>query len=315
MSQVKPVITIPEELIDSIARSMREFCSEIRHCDPRDAAIDLAAGYEGAFNFIEPYLKSYSRPKILEIGSGYGFGLCYMLRSGLDVMGVEPGSGLSFEGRFETALDLLEANGITPANSYLLPAHAEHLPFEDNTFDIVFSIAVLEHVSDVDAVMREAIRVVKPSGTVVMYVPNYNSFYEGHYDIIWLPYILASKKIAKWYVRTIFRRRDYYVDELNFTTSRYLRKVTKELPECKTLKTYYSCVRPFDRISAVYYYLSLGLTKNHWLFKSLGPSSLLNRPILLLTGFLSRLLGWIGLASGFNVVCFKNSEIDLAATK
>ena len=294
---------------------MVKFSSEIRHCDPRTAANDLAAGYEGAFNFIEPHLGSYSRPKILEIGSGYGFGLCYMLKSGLDVIGVEPGSGVSFEGRFETALDLLESNGITPADEYLLPAHAEHLPFEDNTFDIVFSIAVLEHVRNVNAVMREAIRVVKPTGIVVMNVPNYNSFYEGHYNIMWLPYVLASKKIAKWYVRTFFDRHDYYIDELNFTTSRYLRKVTKELPECKTFKTYYSCERPFDKISAVYYYLSLGLTRNHWMFKFLGQSSLLTRPILLLTGFLSRLLGWIGLAPVFNIVCFKNSEIDLAATK
>src|SRR5437870_13420542 len=132
MSQ--PLIRIPEELIDSIASSMQEFCAEIRHCDPRDAASDLATGYEGAFNFIQPYMNFYSRPKILEIGSGYGFGLCYMLKSGLKVIGVEPGSGLSFEGRFERALSLLEANNITPADSYLLPAHAEHLPFQDNTF-------------------------------------------------------------------------------------------------------------------------------------------------------------------------------------
>jgi SAM-dependent methyltransferase len=310
-----PAITIPEKLIDSIASSMLKFSLEIRHCDPRTAANDLAAGYEGALNFIEPHLGSYSRPKILEIGSGNGFGLCHMLKSGLDVIGVEPGSGVSFEGRFETALDLLEANGITPAGSYLISAYAEDLPFENDTFDIVFSIAVLEHVRDVNAVMREAMRVVKPTGIVVMNVPNYNSFYEGHYNIMWLPYILASKKIAKWYVRTIFGRHDYYIDELNFTTSRYLRQVTEELPECKTFKTYYSCVRPFDKISAVYYYLSLGLTRSHWMFKFLGQRSLLNGPILLLTGFLSRLLGWIGLAPVFNVVCFKNSEIDLAATK
>src|SRR5207245_1597092 len=132
-------------------------------------------------------------------------------------------------------------------------------------------------------------------------VPNYNSFYEGHYDIMWLPYILASKKIAKWYVRTVFRRHDYYVDELNFTTASYLRKITEELPACKT-ETYYSCERPFDKISSVYYYLSLGLTKNDWMFRSLQQSSLLNAPIRLLTGFLSILLGWIGLAPVFNVV-------------
>ena len=310
MSQVKPVVRIPEELIDSIASSTREFCAEIRHCDPRDAAIDLAAGYEGAFNFIQPYLNFYSRPKILEIGSGYGFGLCYMLKAGLDVVGVEPGSELSFEGRFETALNLLEANDITPADSYLVPAHAEHLPFEDNTFHIVFSIAVLEHVRDVEAVMREAMRVVKPHGVVVMNVPNYNSFYEGHYDIIWLPYVLSSKRIAKWYVRTIFLRHDYYIDELNFTTSKYLRRVTGEMSACKSVRAYYCCGGPFDKISAVYYHLSLGLTRSHRLFESLRQVRFISRALLLATGFASILLGYLGLAPAFNVVCVKNAEVD-----
>ena len=310
MSQVKPVVKIPEELIDSIATSMAEFCAEIRHCDPRDAAIDLASGYEGAFNFIQPYLSFYPKPRILEIGSGYGFGLCYMLKAGLDVVGVEPGSGISFEGRYETALSLLEANDITPAEPHLVPAHAEDLPFEDNTFDIVFSVAVLEHVQDVRAVMKEAMRVVKPNGLVVMNVPNYNSFHEGHYNIIWLPYVLASKKIARWYVRTIFRRQDYYVDELNFTTLRYLRGITRELRQYQSLRAYYDCARPFTQVSAAYYHLSLGLAKRHRLFESLRQMRFVNKALLLATGFASNILGFLGLAPAFNVVCFKKSEAD-----
>ncbi len=303
-----PAITIPEETISAVAHSLQEFCSEIRHCEPRDTALDLAGGYKGAFDFVQPFLSFYSKPKILEIGSGNGFGLCYMLKSGLDAIGVEPGSEISFIGRYETALNLLEANGITPPELYLLPAYAEKLPFEDDTFDIVFSIAVLEHVGDVEASMREALRVVKPDGIVIMNVPNYNSFYEGHYNIMWLPYILNSKKIAKWYVRTIFQRRDYFIDELNFTTSKQLRKLKAKLPECGSLKIYYYCSSPLDKISAVHYYLSLGLATNNRVLESLRNIYVMNKVLRSLTGFVSTLLGSFGLAPVFNVVCFKNQR-------
>jgi len=305
-----PAITIPEETISAVARSLQEFCSAIRHCEPRDSALDLAGGYKGAFDFVQPFLSFYSKPKILEIGSGNGFGLCYMLKSGLDAIGVEPGSEISFVGRYETALNLLEANGITPPESYLLPAYAEKLPFEDDTFDIVFSIAVLEHVGDVEASMREALRVVKSDGIVIMNVPNYNSFYEGHYNIMWLPYILNSKKIAKWYVRTVFKRPDYYIDELNFTTSKQIHKLKKHLPRCEALKIYYYCVQPFDKFSALHHYLSLELPSNNGFLKLLRRRPFMNKGLLLLSGFVSNLLGRVGLAPVFNVVCFKDSKIN-----
>jgi SAM-dependent methyltransferase len=303
-----PAITIPEELIAEVARTLQEFCSEIRNCEPRDVAIDLASGYKGAFNFVKPFLSFYSKPKILEIGSGNGFGLCYMLKSGLDVIGVEPGSEISFEGRYETALSLLEANSITPPESYLMPAYAEKLPFEDNTFDIVFSIAVLEHVRDVEASMREALRVVKPDGIVIMNVPNYNSFYEGHYNIMWLPYILNSKKVAKWYVRTLFRRHDYFIDELNLTTSKQLLNLKEKLTECSSLEIYYYCSSPLDKISAVHYYLSQGLITNNSLLESLRKYRFMNRALRSMAGFVSTLLGRLGLAPVFNVVCLKNQK-------
>ncbi len=39
-----------------------------------------------------------------------------------------------------------------------------NLPFADETFDLVFGIAVLHHAGDVSAVMREVKRVLKPGG-------------------------------------------------------------------------------------------------------------------------------------------------------
>jgi hypothetical protein len=47
----------------------------------------------------------------------------------------------------------------------------EKLPFQDATFDAVFSFAVLEHVKDPFACSRELLRVLKPGGTLYVQVP------------------------------------------------------------------------------------------------------------------------------------------------
>ncbi len=47
----------------------------------------------------------------------------------------------------------------------------EVLPFKDETFDAVISIAVLEHVKDPFACSREIIRVLKPEGKLICCVP------------------------------------------------------------------------------------------------------------------------------------------------
>lgn len=45
------------------------------------------------------------------------------------------------------------------------------LPFEDNTFDVIFCNHVLEHIPDDTQAMRELYRVLKPGGWAVLQIP------------------------------------------------------------------------------------------------------------------------------------------------
>jgi len=100
-------------------------------------------------------------------------------------------------------VELLEANRIPEPESRIFNAIAEKLPFPDGYFDVVVSVAVLEHVQDLDATMLESLRVLKVGGMLWANVPNYNSVHEGHYNLFWIPRM--SKSIAKRYVKLFGR--------------------------------------------------------------------------------------------------------------
>jgi len=221
-------IIIPDEIICSIAEHEAAFCNNVKKTDPYQAAKNLKLSYKQPLDILHQLAtlgtqNDLDENRILEIGSGNGFFLCYALKNGLDIVGIEPGKSFGFVNRYHNATKLLEMNGIMNPGDYLLDASSERLPFSDNTFDIVFSVAVLEHVQDVDQSIKESLRVLKPGGVLFASVPNYNSTLEEHYDIFWIPYM--NKKIAKLYV-SLLGRDPVFIDDLNFTNpsmfSKYL---------------------------------------------------------------------------------------------
>lgn len=61
------------------------------------------------------------------------------------------------------------------------PADIAHLPFEANTFDCALLIEVIEHlkVNQVDQAIKEAHRVIRPGGRLIILFPNDRNFKIG----------------------------------------------------------------------------------------------------------------------------------------
>jgi len=155
--------------------------------------------------------------RILEIGSGTGM-LVVRGRTahGLDLWGIEPSAG-EYSATLDVGRRLLAHYGLPPDT--IREAPGEAIPYPDASFDLVYSSNVLEHVRDPQAVIDEAVRVLKPGGDLLIVVPNYGSWWEGHYGILWLPRMPAW--LAKLYVRTLGRD-PAYVDTLNLVDHRRL---------------------------------------------------------------------------------------------
>ncbi len=125
--------------------------------DRQDFEAHARARYE-----LEPFIPEFAGfassggLRVLEIGVGMGADYLEWLKAGAQATGVDL-SVISIEkARRRCELAGYEAD--------LRVADAEHLPFPDNTFDVVYSYGVLHHSPNTAKCLREACRVLKPGG-------------------------------------------------------------------------------------------------------------------------------------------------------
>lgn len=90
-------------------------------------------------------------------------------------IGVEPHEATARAAREETGLDI--RHGTMEAQA-----------FPSYFFDSIAFCHVLEHIKDPQAALREACRLLKPGGEVVIWVPNFNSMFRPLFGRDWLPY-------------------------------------------------------------------------------------------------------------------------------
>ena len=98
--------------------------------------------------------------RALEIGAGTGYFSLNLLRAGVIGEAVATDISPGMLRRLERSAAELEVRVETAA------CEASALPFEDDSFDLVFGHAVLHHLPDLDAAFREFRRVLRPGGVV-----------------------------------------------------------------------------------------------------------------------------------------------------
>ena len=110
-----------------------------------------------------------SRPRILDLGCGTGRNLAELAQVGDAV-------GLDLEAR---ALEFCQQRGLRS----VAQARAEHLPFQDASFDAVIALDLLEHLDDDVEGVREVFRVLRPGGHFLAFVPAYRWLWGPQDDI------------------------------------------------------------------------------------------------------------------------------------
>jgi ubiquinone/menaquinone biosynthesis C-methylase UbiE len=75
----------------------------------------------------------------------------------------------------------------------------EKLPFKDDSFDIIISNFVIEHLNDKNMHIKEIKRVLKKEGICYLSAPNKWAVFEPHYSLPFLSYL--PKMLADYYVK------------------------------------------------------------------------------------------------------------------
>jgi 2-polyprenyl-3-methyl-5-hydroxy-6-metoxy-1,4-benzoquinol methylase len=168
------LITHPQPGLDVLGKYY-ESADYISHTDSKRSLFEKAYHFVkgialknklNLINSLQP-----NKGKILDIGAGTGEFLSVAQQDGWQTTGVEPS---------DKAKQIAINKGVSFA--------ATITQLEDRSFDVITMWHVLEHVPDLDHQIKELKRLLKPSGSLIIAVPNFKSFDAQHYGKFWAAY-------------------------------------------------------------------------------------------------------------------------------
>ncbi|WP_347051380.1 class I SAM-dependent methyltransferase [Flavobacterium olei] len=190
------LITSPQPELKSLGKYY-ESEDYISHTDNKRSLFEKAYHFvknialQNKLNLINK--EQVHKGKILDIGAGTGDFLLTAKNNGWETIGIEPS---------EKAKNIARQKGIAFVD--------ETVVLENHSFDVITMWHVLEHVPDLDAQINELKRLLKPTGTLIVAVPNFKSFDANHYDAYWAAYDVPIHfwHFSKKSIKLLFQRVD-----------------------------------------------------------------------------------------------------------
>jgi len=142
-------------------------------------------------DFAKNHAAAQPGTRVLEFGCGAGEVVVAGRKAGLEIYGADIFYGGS-SAREEAARSGLLGTAIREMRG-------GQIPFDDAFFDLVTNNQVMEHVEDLDAVLAEIHRVLKPGGSVLSIFPSRDVFREGHIGIPFSHWFPRGSKVRFYY--------------------------------------------------------------------------------------------------------------------
>ena len=196
------LITFPQPSLDNLGKYY-ESEDYISHTDNKRSLFEKAYHFvksialKNKLNLIN--LLQPNKGKILDIGSGTGEFLSVAKNDGWQTIGVEP-SGKA------------KAIAINKGISFV----EQTTELENNSFDVISMWHVLEHVPDLDKQIKELKRLLKPTGTLIIAVPNFKSFDAKHYGNFWAAYDVPIHfwHFSKTAIKLLFEKEEMQLEKV-----------------------------------------------------------------------------------------------------
>ena len=140
-----------------------------------------------------------AKGRILDIGAGVGDFLTVAKNDGWETIGIEPS---------DKAKAIAKNKGVSFVESLS--------ELESNSFDVITMWHVLEHVPDLENQIKELKRLIKPTGTVIIAVPNFKSYDAEYYGKFWAAYDIPIHlwHFSKTAIKKIFSKEDLELKEV-----------------------------------------------------------------------------------------------------
>lgn len=165
----------------------------------------------------ERFAKEKLKGPVLDLGCGDGFfaeTVFGHLDTGIDLDAGEVGRAVK-RGAYDQALVV----------------SATDMPFKNNSYNTVISNCVMEHIPDIDGVLSEVKRVLKPGGRLITSVPSEywdaDSFYQRIFNAV------GFNQAAQWYNRVLNKVSKHYHVNDRKTWEKRFKKAGLRLQVCE----------------------------------------------------------------------------------